>query len=354
MDILITGGLGYLGSHTLVQYAQRHPTHQLIVVDNLSNACLEVLTRVDKLMTTPPIFHQVDLRDKHAIDAVFQQHRIEAVMHFAGLKAVGESVEQPITYFDNNVTGTLHLIQAMQAHQVWQLIFSSSATVYGDAAEMPIAETAPTGQTTNPYGRSKDMIEKILSDWAQSESKVRCAALRYFNPVGAHPSGTIGEHPQQRPNNLMPYLLKVALGQLPCLHVFGDDYLTKDGTGVRDYIHVLDLANGHIQALEYLQQQPGFYPFNLGTGQGYSVLEIIKAFEQISQQPLPYNMTARRPGDIACCYADVTRATQQLGWRAERNLTTMLTDAWRWQQNNPQGYLTPVSTRAQATADALI
>lgn len=335
-QILVTGGAGYIGSHTCLALLQEGC--DVIVVDNLSNSHQESLHRVQQLAGKPLQFHQVDLLDTDALDEIFSTSTIDAVIHFAGLKAVGESVSIPLRYYQNNVTGTLNLCQIMQKHQVNNLVFSSSATVYGNPHTVPITEEFPVGGTTNPYGRSKWMIEDILHDLHHADPAWNIIQLRYFNPVGAHPSGRIGEDPNGIPNNLMPYIAQVATGKLPLLHVFGNDYPTPDGTGVRDYIHVVDLAQGHLNAISHLAQNPGLVSYNLGTGKGYSVLEMIAAFAHASGRDIPYKIVARRPGDIATCYADPAKAKKELGWTATRGLAEMCQDAWRWQSQNPQGF----------------
>lgn len=336
MKVLLTGGAGYIGSHTAVVLLDAG--HEVAVVDNLSNASREALRRVEQLTGRPVALHEVDIRDRAGIDAVFAAEQPDAVVHFAGLKAVGESVAQPLRYYDNNVAGTVSLLEVMQAHDVRNLVFSSSATVYGDPPEVPITE-ATRLEATNPYGRTKLMIEELLRDTATSEpGRWRIALLRYFNPVGAHPSGRIGEDPAGIPNNLMPYVLQVAVGRHPHVNVFGDDYPTPDGTGVRDYLHVMDLAEGHLAALDALPKLDGAVAVNLGTGHGHSVLEVITAVTTAVGRPIPYEVTTRRAGDIATCYADPTLAGELLGWRATRSLADMCADAWRWQSQNPQGY----------------
>jgi len=336
MNILVTGGAGYIGSHTCLELL--NAGHQVIVVDNLSNSKETSLIRVQELTGKKLVFHQVDLLDKPTLEKVFAAQPIDAVIHFAGLKAVGESVEIPLSYYHNNITGTINLCEVMKNNQVTTLVFSSSATVYGDPQTVPIKEDFPLGPT-NPYGRSKLMIEEILRDLHRAEQQWSIALLRYFNPVGAHESGLIGEDPNGIPNNLLPYISQVAVGKLEKLAVFGNDYPTPDGTGVRDYIHVVDLASGHLQALEKLSAGPGILTYNLGTGQGYSVLEMIHAFEKSSGQKVPYEIGGRRAGDIATCYADSSRARDELGWTASRGIEAMTTDAWRWQKNNPDGYV---------------
>lgn len=333
MRILVTGGAGYLGSHTCVELL--NAGMDVVVIDNLSNSREESLTRVQAITGKSLTFIRADLRDRPALDVVLRQHPCEAVIHFAGLKAVGESVALPLAYYDNNLGSTLALCQAMAAAGVRNLVFSSSATVYGDPASVPIREDFPLS-ATNPYGRSKLFIEEILRDLHVADSGWNISLLRYFNPIGAYPSGQIGEEPQGIPNNLLPYIAQVAVGTLPRLRVFGNDYPTPDGTGVRDYIHVVDLARGHLAALRRLQTQPGVMVHNLGTGQGYSVLEIIAAFEQASGRSIPYDIVARRPGDIATCYADPTRARIELGWQADYGIEAMVRDAWRWQSRGHQ------------------
>lgn len=329
--ILITGGASFVGSHACIVLAQAG--YQLVILDNLCNSPADVIDRLAILCGKRPAFIQGDIRDAAILDSLFAAHQISAVMHFAGLKAVGESAEKPLNYYDNNVAGTLELLSAMSRAAVKTLIFSSSATVYGDPVSMPIREDFPRA-ATNPYGRSKLMIEDILDDLYQAEPSWRIARLRYFNPVGAHESGLIGEAPQGVPNNLMPCVAQVASGQREYIDVWGDDYPTFDGTGVRDYIHVCDLVEGHVAALDYLSRTPGMLTVNLGTGQGYSVLEMIKAFEKVSGRVIPYKIGPRRAGDIAKCWADTTLAQQLLDWKAKRGLEQMCTDAWRWQQGS--------------------
>ncbi len=329
--ILVTGGTGFIGSHTYVALSQA--SHEILILDNLSNSRVSVVDRLEKLCGRRPVFIQGDVRDAALLDQVFAAHRIRAVIHFAGLKAVGESLEKPVAYYDNNVRGTLDLLAAMGRAKIKTLVFSSSATVYGDPASVPIREDFPRS-ATNPYGRSKLMIEDILADLHQAEPDWRIARLRYFNPVGAHESGLIGEDPQGIPNNLMPYVAQVAVGRREFLKVFGNDYPTPDGTGVRDYIHVMDLADGHVAALNYLDARKGaLLTVNLGTGRGYSVLEMAGAFERASGRPVPHRFAPRRPGDIAQCWADASLAQELLGWRATRDLETMCSDAWRWQRS---------------------
>jgi UDP-glucose 4-epimerase len=335
MRVLVTGGAGYIGSHTCVELLQAGI--HVVALDNLSNSREESLRRVGEITGQGVGFFEVDLRDRETLGEIFSQGHFDAVIHFAGLKAVGESVAHPLEYYDNNVQGTLTLCQAMADAGVRNLVFSSSATVYGDPASVPIREDFPVG-ATNPYGRSKLFIEEILRDLHVSDPRWSIALLRYFNPVGAHESGRIGEDPNGIPNNLMPYIAQVAVGRLQRLRVFGDDYPTPDGTGVRDYIHVVDLARGHLAALHKLQAAPGVVTYNLGTGRGYSVLKVIAAFERASGRPIPYDIVERRPGDIACCYADPSLARKELGWSAEYDLERMVVDAWRWQSQNPDGY----------------
>jgi UDP-glucose 4-epimerase len=334
--ILVTGGTGYIGSHTALALLLRG--FDVVVLDNLCNSAAESLARVAQIANRAPEFVQGDIRDPALLTRLFAQHSIHAVLHFAGLKAVGESVTQPLRYYDNNVHGTLTLLQAMADAEVRRFVFSSSATVYGQPSQMPISEDCPLGQPTNPYGRSKLIIEDMLRDLAAADPGWQIALLRYFNPVGAHESGLIGEDPNGIPNNLLPYITQVAVGKLPELAVFGNDYPTPDGTGVRDYIHVMDLAEGHLQALQALQTLTGAHVWNLGTGQGYSVLEMVHAFEAASGCRIPYRIAPRRSGDIATCYADASKAARELGWKASRGLPEMMRDAWRWQQRNPNGY----------------
>ena len=330
---LVTGGLGYIGSHTCIELIEAG--HRVRIVDNLSNSKLAVLDRIETICGSRPEFLEADIRDRAAMVAALEG--CAAVIHFAGLKAVGESVSKPLLYYRNNVEGSIALFEAMAEAGVKTVVFSSSATVYGDPAEVPIRETAALS-ATNPYGRSKLMIEDILRDIATSDSTWRIGLLRYFNPVGAHASGLIGEDPNGIPNNLMPYVAQVAVGKLACLSVFGDDYPTPDGTGVRDYIHVVNLAKGHLAALVALSRQGGLQTVNLGTGRGYSVLEMVRAFEAASGRAVPYRIAPRRAGDIAECYADPALAKELLGWQAEKDLSAMCADAWRWQSRNPQGF----------------
>ncbi|AZP10937.1 UDP-glucose 4-epimerase GalE [Undibacterium parvum] len=330
MKILVTGGAGYIGSHTCIELVSAG--HEVVIVDNLSNSKLSVLRRIEKIAGKAFAFAQVDVRDQENLETVFAEHQPDAVIHFAGLKAVGESVQQPMQYYDNNVTGSLVLFRVMAKFGVKTLVFSSSATVYGDPATVPILESFPLS-ATNPYGRSKLMVEEMLRDVALADPSWRIALLRYFNPVGAHESGLIGEEPNGIPNNLLPYVAQVAGGLREFLSVYGDDYPTADGTGMRDYIHVVDLAIGHVKTLAKLTQQPGVLTYNLGTGRGNSVLEMVRAFEKASGKAVPYKIVARRPGDIAACYANPALAEQELGWRAEKNLEQMCVDTWRWQSS---------------------
>ena len=335
MNILVTGGAGYIGSHTCVELLQAG--HEVVVVDNLCNSREEALRRVERIAGRQLAFHKADVREREALRRVFRAQTIDAVIHFAGLKAVGESVAQPLRYYDNNVFGSIALLEVMAEFGVTQIAFSSSATVYGDPKSVPITEDATTG-ATNPYGRSKLMVEDLLRDLAASKPQWRIALLRYFNPVGAHASGTIGEDPDGIPNNLLPFVAQVAVGRLPQLQVFGDDYPTPDGTGVRDYIHVVDLARGHLAALQWLAANTGVLTVNLGTGRGYSVLDMVRAFAAASGREIPYRVGPRRPGDIAACWADPALAQKVLGWKAELGIEAMCRDSWRWQQGNPHGY----------------
>jgi UDP-glucose 4-epimerase len=335
MTILVTGGAGYIGSHTCIELLNQG--HKVVVVDNLVNSHSESLQRVEELTGKNIPFYAVDLSNEAEITKVFSEHSIEAVIHFAGLKAVGESVEQPIRYYDNNIKSTLVLCKLMQSFSVKHLVFSSSATVYGLAESNPIPETAPLS-ATNPYGRTKLFIEYILNDWITTFDGASVALLRYFNPVGAHASGRIGEDPQGIPNNLMPYITQVAAGRREKLSIFGNDYDTVDGTGVRDYIHVVDLAMGHVKALDALIHLTGSHVYNLGTGNGTSVLELVQAFQQATGQPIPYEISARRPGDIATCFADSSKAERELNWKAVRGIVEMCRDSWKWQKENPNGY----------------
>ncbi|NQU41518.1 MAG: UDP-glucose 4-epimerase GalE [Lentisphaerae bacterium] len=335
MNVLVTGGAGYIGSHTVLELLQAG--HEVCVVDNLSNSNPESLYRVVALTGRHADFHQIDILDKPALTAVVAGAGFDAVVHFAALKAVGESVAQPLRYYQNNITGTLVLCEVMREQGVRRIVFSSSATVYGDPHSVPITEDFPL-HATNPYGQTKLMMEQILTDLHHADPDFQVALLRYFNPIGAHDSGRIGEDPSGIPNNLLPYISQVAVGRRETLSIYGDDYPTPDGTGVRDYIHVVDLAIGHLRALEKVAANPGLLTCNLGTGAGYSVLEMIKAFEAASGRLIPYEVVPRRPGDIAECYADPTYAQQTLGWKAERGIEAMCRDAWRWQSENPTGY----------------
>ncbi len=335
MHILVTGGAGYIGSHTGLELLKAG--HAVTVVDNLSNSKTASLERVQELAGKTLVFHKVDLLDKDALRNIFSNSSFEAVVHFAGLKAVGESVAMPLEYYHNNITGTLVLCQVMREHNVKALVFSSSATVYGDPHTVPITEDFPLSPT-NPYGRTKWMIEEILRDLHRSDESWNIALLRYFNPSGAHPSGRIGEDPLDIPNNLVPYIAQVAIGKLDKLCVFANDYPPPDGTGIRDYIHVVDLALGHLKALDKLASNPGVVTYNLGTGRGYSVLEVISAFEKACGKTIPYEVIERRPGDIASCYADPSKAQDDTGWSADRGIDEMCADTWRWQSRNPNGY----------------
>lgn len=335
MNVLVTGGMGYIGSHTCLQMIAAGMTP--VIVDNLYNSKRSVLERIEKVSGQTPTFIEGDIRDKALMKQVLVEHNIDAVIHFAGLKAVGESVEKPLEYYDNNVNGTLVLVDAMREAGVKTLVFSSSATVYGDPASVPITEDFPTS-ATNPYGRSKLMVEECLTDFQNANPDWSITLLRYFNPVGSHPSGELGEDPQGIPNNLMPFVSQVAVGRREFLSVFGEDYPTKDGTGVRDYIHVMDLSDGHVAALEKVGQTSGSHIYNLGTGNGYSVLEMVHAFEKASGKPVPYQIAPRRAGDIAECWADPSKAQRELGWSATRTLDEMTQDTWRWQSNNPNGF----------------
>lgn len=334
--ILVTGGAGYIGSHTTLALLQSG--YDLVVLDNLCNSSQESLKHVEQIAGRSPLFVEGDVRDRALLDKVLLKYSVAAVLHFAGLKAVGESVSYPLRYYDNNVHGSQVLLQAMADAGVFRFVFSSSATVYGEPEQIPIAETCPVGNPTNPYGRSKLIVEDMMRDLAASDPRWRIAILRYFNPVGAHKSGLIGEDPNGIPSNLLPYVAQVAVGKLPKLAVFGNDYPTADGTGVRDYIHVMDLAEGHLLALDALETRTGTHVWNLGTGHGYSVFDIIRAFEAASDRPVPYRIAPRRIGDVATCYADPSKAMRELGWKAKRGLSEMMRDAWRWQQMNPNGY----------------
>ena len=336
MAILVTGGAGYIGSHTVIELQQAG--YEVVIVDNLSNSSKKSLERVEKITGKPVTFYQVDILDREGLNEVFEKEKIESCIHFAGLKAVGESVEKPWEYYENNIAGTLILLDVMRKHGVKNIIFSSSATIYGNPAIIPITEECPKGQCTNPYGWTKSMLEQVLVDMQKADPEWNIIILRYFNPIGAHKSGTIGENPNGIPNNLMPYITQVAVGKLAQLGVFGDDYDTPDGTGVRDYIHVLDLATGHVKALKKIEENIGLGLYNLGTGIGYSVLDIVKNFEEASGVKIPYVIKPRRAGDIATCYSDATKAKNELGWEAQHDIREMCEDSWRWQSNNPNGY----------------
>jgi len=336
MRILVTGGAGYIGSHTCVELLNEG--HEVVVVDNLCNSSEKSLERVEKITGKTLTFYKADLLDREALEKIFSVEKVDAVIHFAGLKAVGESVAKPLEYYHNNITGTLILCEVMKNHDVKNIIFSSSATVYGNPAFVPITEECPKGVITNPYGQTKGMLEQVLTDLHVADPEWNVVLLRYFNPIGAHKSGLIGEDPKGIPNNLVPYVSQVAVGKLERLGVFGNDYDTHDGTGVRDYIHVVDLAIGHVKALKKMEEKGGVTIYNLGTGNGYSVLDIVKAFEKACGKEIPYVIKERRPGDIATCYADPAKAKAELGWVAERELDEMCEDTWRWQSNNPNGY----------------
>ncbi|MCI7795957.1 MAG: UDP-glucose 4-epimerase GalE [Lachnospiraceae bacterium] len=336
MRILVTGGAGYIGSHTCLELLNQG--HEVVVFDNLCNSSEESLKRVMALTGKTLTFYQADMLDREAMEHIFEKEQIDAVIHFAGLKAVGESVAKPLEYYYNNITGTLILCDVMRKHNVKKIIFSSSATVYGDPAFVPITEECPKGQCTNPYGQTKSMLEQMLTDIQKADPEWTVILLRYFNPVGAHESGMIGEDPAGIPNNLTPYITQVAVGKLKEVGVFGNDYDTPDGTGVRDYIHVMDLADGHVKALKKFEDAPGVYIYNLGTGQGYSVLDMIHAFSKAVGKEIPYVIKPRRPGDIATCYADPAKAKRELGWEAKRGIDEMCADGWRWQSKNPNGY----------------
>lgn len=336
MAILVAGGAGYIGTHTVVEL--QNAGYEVVVVDNLYNSSEKALERVEKITGKPVKFYKADILDRDALNEIFEKEEIDSCIHFAGLKAVGESVAKPWEYYENNIAGTLTLVDVMRNHGVKNMIFSSSATIYGDPAVIPITEECPKGECTNPYGWTKSMLEQILSDIQKADSEWNIVLLRYFNPIGAHESGTIGENPNGVPNNLMPYITQVAVGKLEKLGVFGDDYDTPDGTGVRDYIHVVDLAKGHVKALKKLEEKAGLCIYNLGTGHGYSVLDMVKNFEKANGIKIPYVIKERRPGDIAACYADASKAERELGWKAEKGILEMCADSWRWQSNNPNGY----------------
>ena len=336
MAILVTGGAGYIGSHTVIEL--QNAGYDVVVLDNLSNSNPVSLERVEKITGKHVPFYKADILDRDALNEIFEKESIDSCIHFAGLKAVGESVAKPWEYYENNIAGTLTLVDVMRKHNVKNMIFSSSATVYGDPAFVPITEECPKGQCTNPYGWTKSMLEQILSDIQKADPEWNIVLLRYFNPIGAHKSGTIGENPNGIPNNLMPYITQVAVGKLKELGVFGNDYDTPDGTGVRDYIHVVDLARGHVMALKKLQDNAGLNIYNLGTGNGYSVLDLVNNFQEATGVKVPYSIKPRRPGDIATCYASADKAFEELGWKAEFGIKEMCEDSWRWQSQNPQGY----------------
>lgn len=336
MKILLTGGAGFIGSHTIVELDKAG--YEFVVVDNLVNSKQEALKRVEKIIGKPVPFIKADVRDKEALDKVFQQHKIDAVIHFAGLKAVGESVEKPLEYYENNMNATFILLNVMRENNCKNIIFSSSATVYGDPAIIPITEECPKGRCTNPYGQTKSMLEEVLMDVQKADNSWNVVLLRYFNPIGAHQSGLIGENPNGIPNNLMPYITQTAIGIRKELGVFGNDYDTPDGTGVRDYIHVCDLASGHVAALEAIKRNCGIAIYNLGTGHGYSVLDVVKAFESANNLKVPYSIKPRRAGDIATCYCNPLKAKQELGWEAKYGIEDMCRDSWNFQKNNPKGY----------------
>ena len=336
MKILVTGGAGFIGSHTVVELQEAG--YDTVVLDNLCNASEKALERVEAITSKKVPFYKADILDREALEEIFAKEGIDAVIHFAGLKAVGESVQKPWEYYENNIAGTLTLVDVMRKHGVKNIIFSSSATVYGNPAFIPITEECPKGECTNPYGWTKSMLEQILSDIQKADPEWNVILLRYFNPIGAHRSGTMGENPNGIPNNLMPYITQVAVGKLKELGVFGDDYDTPDGTGVRDYIHVVDLAKGHVKALRKIEEKAGLKIYNLGTGTGYSVLDIVKNFEEATGVKIPYSIKPRRAGDIATCYSDASKAKEELGWEAEYGIREMCEDSWRWQKNNPNGY----------------
>ncbi|MCI5822990.1 MAG: UDP-glucose 4-epimerase GalE [Lachnospiraceae bacterium] len=336
MAILVTGGAGYIGSHTCVELLQAG--YEVVVLDNLCNSSEKSLERVKAITGKDLTFYKGDILDRDRLNEIFDKEQIDSCIHFAGLKAVGESVEKPWEYYENNIAGTLTLVDVMRQHNVKNIIFSSSATVYGNPAQIPITEECPKGQCTNPYGWTKSMLEQILSDMQKADPTWNVILLRYFNPIGAHPSGTMGENPNGIPNNLMPYITQVAVGKLKELGVFGNDYDTPDGTGVRDYIHVVDLAIGHVKALKKIEENAGLCVYNLGTGVGYSVLDIVKNFEEANGVKIPYVIKPRRAGDIATCYSDATKAKEELGWTAKYGIKEMCADSWRWQKNNPNGY----------------
>ena len=336
MKILVTGGAGYIGSHTCVELLEND--YEVVILDNLYNSSEKAVNRIEKITNKKVTFYKTDLLNKEEMNAIFEKEKIDAVIHFAGLKAVGESVRKPLEYYQNNITGTLNLIDVMKKQYVKNIIFSSSATVYGNPASIPITEECPKGVCTNPYGWTKWMLEQILSDVYTSDPEWNVMLLRYFNPIGAHESGLIGEDPKGIPNNLLPYVAQVAIGKLECVGVFGNDYDTPDGTGVRDYIHVVDLAKGHVKALEKIKEKAGLKVYNLGTGNGYSVLDVIHAFEKACGHTIPYQIKPRREGDIATCYSKCDKAKDELGWEAQYNLDDMVSSSWKWQTMNPNGY----------------
>lgn len=336
MKILVTGGAGYIGSHTCVELLEND--YEVVILDNLYNSSEKAVNRIEKITNKKVTFYKTDLLNKEEMNAIFEKEKIDAVIHFAGLKAVGESVRKPLEYYQNNITGTLNLIDVMKKQNVKNIIFSSSATVYGNPASIPITEECPKGVCTNPYGWTKWMLEQILSDVYTSDPEWNVMLLRYFNPIGAHESGLIGEDPKGIPNNLLPYVAQVAIGKLECVGVFGNDYDTPDGTGVRDYIHVVDLAKGHVKALEKIKEKAGLKVYNLGTGNGYSVLDVIHAFEKACGHTIPYQIKPRREGDIATCYSKCDKAKEELGWQAQYNLDDMVSSSWKWQTMNPNGY----------------
>ncbi len=336
MSILVTGGAGYIGTHTVIEL--QAAGYEVVVVDNLSNSSEKSLERVEEITGKPVSFYKVDLLDENGLEEVFKKENIDSCIHFAGLKAVGESVEKPWEYYNNNLSGTLVLLKLLKKYNAKNIIFSSSATVYGKPAVIPITEECPKGEATNPYGHTKSMLEQILTDIQKADSEWNVILLRYFNPIGAHKSGKIGENPSGIPNNLMPYITQVAVGKLKCLGVFGNDYDTPDGTGVRDYIHVVDLARGHVKALKKIEEKAGLCIYNLGTGTGYSVLDLVKNFKEATGVDIPYEIKPRRAGDIDACYADASKAEREIGWKAEYGIREMCEDSWRWQSMNPKGY----------------
>ncbi len=337
MLVLLTGGAGYIGSHTAISLLEKG--HEVIIADNFSNSNRKVITRLERISSKEILRYETDITNSHEMEKIFCRHEIDAVIHFAGYKSVGESVAQPVKYYINNLNSTLVLLDLMQAHNVKRMIFSSSATVYGLAQSVPLTEESPTNWCSNPYGWTKLMSEQILKDAAAADPSLSIVLLRYFNPIGAHPSGMIGEHPNGIPNNLFPYITQVAAGKLPYLSIFGNDYPTPDGTGIRDYIHVTDLAEGHVAALEYTTTHDGIDVFNLGSGSGYSVLEMLEAFVRVNGVSVDYKIAPRRPGDIAVCYADISKAERILNWHPQKTLEDMCRDSWRWQKQNPDGYI---------------